>query len=225
MRCDAERVAAVIREMGCDTVGLQEVSSRPGPRSDSMQLEFLAQATGMTPIAGSTIIRHEGEYGNALLTRRRILDVKRHDLSFHRREPRGALEVDIEVDGEPVCVVVTHLGLRMAERRYQVRKMLELLRQVPMDQSVVVLGDINEWLPLSRPLRWLHEMLGQPPWQRSFPVWLPVFALDRVWVRPRGSLQRFSVHRTALARRASDHFPVKAQVMAHATPLRDAKAD
>lgn len=220
-RRNAQRVADVIREIGCDTIGLQEVSSRPGPGTDSMQLQFLADVTGMTPVAGSTIVKHEGEYGNALLTRRKILDVKRHDLSYQRFEPRGALEVDIEVEGEPVCVLVTHLGLRMAERRFQVRKMLELLRRLPMHQSVVVLGDINEWLPISRPLRWLHEMLGQPPWQRSFPVWLPLFALDRVWVRPRGSLQEFAVHRSALARKASDHFPVRALVTAKGVPLRD----
>lgn len=224
MRCDVERVAAVIRELGCDTIGLQEVSSRPGPRTDSMQLEFLANATAMTAVAGSTIVRHEGEYGNALLTRRKILDVKRHDISFRRREPRGALEVDIEVEGEAVRVLVTHLGLRMTERRYQVRKMLELLRKLPMDQAVVVLGDINEWLPISRPLRWLHELLGKPPWQRSFPVWLPMFALDRVWVRPRGSLQELAVHRSPLARKASDHFPVRAIVAANAVPLREAKS-
>lgn len=187
-----------------------------------MQLEYLAQASGMTAVAGSTILRHDGAYGNALLTRRKILDVKRHDISFRRHEPRGALEVDIEVESEPVCVLVTHLGLRMSERRYQVRKILEVLRKLPMNNAVIVLGDINEWLPLSRPLRWLHELMGKPPWQRSFPVWLPMFALDRVWVRPRGSLRQFSVHRSALARKASDHFPVKAVVVPRAVPLREA---
>jgi hypothetical protein len=39
-----------------------------------------------------------------------------------------------------------------------------------------VLGDINEWLPLGRPLRWLHELSATRP---------PLFALDCVWVRPR----------------------------------------
>lgn len=224
MRCDAQRVASVIREIGCDTIGLQEVDSRPSERTDSMQLEFLAKATGMQGIAGSTIVRHEGEYGNALLTRRRVLGVNRHDLSFGSFEPRGALQVDIEVSGFPVSVFVTHLGLRMGERREQVRKMLELLRAIPKEQAVIVLGDINEWLPLSRPLRWLHELLGKPPWERSFPVWAPVFALDRVWVRPRGSLQQFGVHRSALARQASDHYPVKAVVSSLAVPLREARA-
>src|SRR5262249_24884904 len=99
-----------------------------------------------------------------------------------------------------------------------------LLRDIPMERTVIVLGDINEWLPLGRPLRWLHELLGKPPWQRSFPVWAPLFALDRVWVRPRGSLIEFGVHRSSLARQASDHYPVKAVVSSRAVPLREAKA-
>jgi len=220
-RCDVQRVARVIRELDCDTVGLQEVNSQPGPHSDSRQLEFLAQATGMQAVAASTIIRHDRSYGNALLTRRKILDVRRHDLSFRRFEPRGALEVDLDVAGTCLRVFVMHLGLLPFERRYQMRIVLKLLREMPIDQPVVVLGDINEWLPLSRPLRWLHGLLGTPPRQRSFPVWAPMFALDRVWVRPRGSLLDFRVHRSPLSRRASDHFPVRAVAAPEAVPLRE----
>jgi endonuclease/exonuclease/phosphatase family metal-dependent hydrolase len=215
------RVAEVIRELGCDTIGLQEVDSRPGEHSDSRQLEFLAGATGMHSVAGATIIRHDRDYGNALLTSRKILAVRRHDLSFRRFEPRGALEVDLEVAGATLRVFVMHLGLLPYERRFQMRKVLKLLRELPMDQPVVVLGDINEWLPLSRPLRWLHGLMGKPPRHRTFPVWAPMFALDRVWVRPRGSLLDFSVHRSALSRRASDHFPVKAVVAPEAVKLRE----
>ncbi len=223
-RCDVKRVAEVIKEMGCDTIGLQEVDSRPGTRSDSRQLEFLAQATGMQAVAGSTILKHDRAYGNALLTRRKILDVRQHDLSFRRFEPRGALEVDLDVAGTCMRVFVMHLGLLPAERRFQMRKVLEILRAMPMDQPVVVVGDINEWLPLGRPLRWLHGLLGTPPWQRTFPVYAPMFALDRVWVRPRGSLLQFSVHRSKLSRYASDHFPVKAVVAPEAVALRERRS-
>lgn len=219
--CNVSRVAQVILEMGCDTIGLQEVDSRPGSRSDSRQLEFLAKATGMQSVAGATVIRHDRDYGNALLTTRKILEVKRHDLSYRGYEPRGALEVDVEVSGSCMRIFVMHLGLLPGERRYQMRKVLQILRQMPMDQPVVVLGDINEWLPLGRPLRWMHGLLGTPPWQRTFPVYAPMFALDRVWVRPRGSLLQFSVHRSKLSRRASDHYPVKAVVTPEAVPLRD----
>lgn len=217
-RMDAARVARVIAEIGCDTVGLQEVDNRPGLRIDSMQLDFLAGATQMQAVAGHTIVRHEGRFGNALLTRRPIVAVRRHVLSYGSREPRGALEADLEVAGKVVRVIVTHLGLRPAERRYQVQEMLRLLHDVPREQTVVVLGDINEWLPLGRPLRWMHGMLGHAPAERSFPVWLPLFALDRVWVRPRHTLLAFGVHRSPCARVASDHLPVKAIIAAGEEP-------
>jgi endonuclease/exonuclease/phosphatase family metal-dependent hydrolase len=220
-RSDVDRVARVIAEMGCDTIGLQEVDSRPGERSDSQQLEYLAKATGMQAVAGSTIIRHNRAYGNALLTRRKIIAVRQHDLSYWRFEPRGALEVDLDVAGSCIRVFVMHLGLLPIERRFQVRKVLSILRAMPMDHPVVVVGDINEWLPIGRPLRWLHGLLGKPPRMRTFPVYAPMFALDRVWVRPRGSLLQFAVHRSKLARHASDHFPVKAVVTPEAVPLRE----
>jgi len=212
MKSDVARVGRVIQEMGCDTIGLQEVDHTAGGQSESMQLDYLAKLTGMEPVAGPTILRHEGHYGNALLTRRRILDVRRHDLSYRGYEPRGALEVDLEASGRAIRVIVMHLGLFPAERRYQVKKILTLLRAIPVEQPVIVLGDINEWLPIGRPLRWLHGLMGKPPRERSFPVYAPMFALDRVWVRPRSALMSFSVHRSADARRASDHFPVKAVI-------------
>jgi len=217
-RHDAERIADVINALGCDTVGLQEVHSSAGADVESMQLDIMARATGMQPISGLTRVRGDGHFGNALLTRRKVLDVRRHDLTFARREPRGALDVSIDVDGEAVRVIVTHLGLRPIERRYQVKRMLHLLHDIPKEQSVIVLGDINEWLPLGRPLRWLHGLLGRPPAERSFPVWCPVFALDRVWVRPRSSMLAFGVYRSRVARIASDHYPVRALVAVHKHP-------
>lgn len=211
-RRDAGRIAAVIRDLDCDAIGLQEVDSRSGPHADSMQLEYLAGAAGMQALAGPTILRHDGDYGNALLTRRPVLAVRRHDISFASREPRGALDVDLDVDGHRVRVIVTHLGLRPAERRYQVKLLLKLLHPDEPGEAVVALGDINEWLPIGRPLRWLHGLLGSPPSQRTFPTWLPLFALDRVWVRPRTALVDVHTHTGAIARVASDHYPLKAVI-------------
>jgi endonuclease/exonuclease/phosphatase family metal-dependent hydrolase len=211
-RRDAGRIAAVIRDLNCDAIGLQEVDSRAGAHVESMQLDYLAHATGMEALAGSTILRHDGDYGNALLTRRPVLAVRRHDISFASREPRGALDVDLDVDGHHVRVIVTHLGLRAAERRYQVKLLLKLLHPVEPGQLVVALGDINEWLPMGRPLRWLHGLLGSPPSQRTFPTLLPMFALDRVWVRPRSSLIDVQRHAGPHARVASDHYPLKAVI-------------
>lgn len=211
-RLDVDRVARVIGELGCDIVGLQEVDNRSDGRHASLQLDYLADATQMAPIAGNTIIHHQGSYGNALLTRHPVVAIRRHDLSYLSREPRGALEVDIEVGDRLVSLVITHLGLHPVERRVQVNQMLAVLRELPAERMTVVLGDINEWLPLGRPLRWLHALLGHSPAERSFPSGLPMFALDRVWVRPRRSLLAFATHPSASARIASDHLPVKALI-------------
>src|SRR5207253_7032834 len=116
----------------------------------------------------------------------------------------------LEVCGQPVRVIVTHLGLFAPERRWQVRKLIELVRET--QERLVVLGDINEWFPFSRPLRWFNRLLGHSVVERSFPSRLPLFALDRVWVRPRPALLALKAHRSPLAARASDHLPVKAIV-------------
>ncbi|MEO8411358.1 MAG: endonuclease/exonuclease/phosphatase family protein [Propionivibrio sp.] len=209
---DAGRIAQVINELGCNVVGLQEVDNQFDGGHASLQLEYLAQQSGMHAIAGHTMIDHQGNYGNGLLTRHPIIEVRQHDFSYRAREPRGALDVELDVAGTAVRVIVTHLGLRPAERRFQVNCMLKLLHDAPIEQPVVVLGDINEWLPLGRPLRWMNGMFGRAPTERSFPAWRPLFALDRVWVRPRHNLLAFTTHRSTAARQASDHLPVKALI-------------
>lgn len=211
-RCDPARVARVIREIDCDPLGLQEVDNSPGPSPASLQLDFLARSTGMTAIAGLRIVRHMGHYGNALLTRRRVLAVQRHDLSFSWREPRGALEVELDIEGVTTRVIVTHLGLTPGERRHQMRRVLSIVAQGPPGLPVFLLGDLNEWLPLGRPIRWLHACFGRPPAVRSFPAIAPFLALDRIWVRPRNALLTVRAHRSAAARLASDHLPVTAEL-------------
>jgi endonuclease/exonuclease/phosphatase family metal-dependent hydrolase len=212
---DAQRVVRVIEECGCDTVGLQEVDYR---------LDYIAQKLGMQPVPGLTLVRHDGPWGNALVTRRKVLAVRRLGFTYSGREPRNALDVDIEVDGETVRVIVTHLGLWPAERRYQVKEILRMLKETPICERVVVLGDINEWLPLGRPLRWLNALFGRSPAERSFPARWPIVALDRVWVRPRHALLALKAHRTPLAEEASDHLPVKAIVAVHQSQQQAAAA-
>lgn len=211
-RCDPERVAAVIRSLDCDPVGLQEVDNTPGSAPSSMQLEYLERSTGMTAVAGLRLIGHIGHYGNALLTRWPVLSVRRHDLSVKRYEPRGALDVELDLQGHVVRFVVTHLGLSPGERRTQMQSLMEILSAGPEEQPLVLLGDINEWWPHGRPLRWLHAIFGRPPSVPSFPSRMPFLSLDRIWARPRGSLQRVSAIRTSLSRRASDHLPVTGEI-------------
>jgi len=204
---DPARVAQVVRELDADVIGLQEVAARPDGVD---QLAHLAHAAGCEAIAGPTWHDARGHWGNGLLTRRPVLGVERIDLSVPGREPRGALDVRLGVGSDVVRVVVTHLGLRWRDRRAQVTQLLDV---VDGDEGfVVLLGDINEWLPRGGCLAALHAHFGSTGGVRSFPSRRPVFRLDRIWARPCGAMGALVAHATPLARIASDHLPVRATI-------------
>jgi endonuclease/exonuclease/phosphatase family metal-dependent hydrolase len=174
-------------------------------------MDILSKEAGYEAVPGPTIKRSEGHYGNVLLTRWPVLQKREIDLSFSYREPRGAIEAILAVHELRVRVIMTHLGLGGAERRYQIGRMVDLLGVSPAPLTVL-LGDINEWLPVSRGLRQIHRTLGKPKAPLSFPSRRPLLALDRIWVRPNRALRRIWVHKTKLSRVASDHLPVAAEV-------------
>lgn len=210
-RNDPERIARVIEELNPDVIGLQEVESRFGGSLDIHQLNYLAGETGMHAVAGTTVLRRDSHYGNALLTRHRICEVRTCDVSVGRREPRGILDVDLDVHGERLRVLVTHLGLGSRERRRQTRMLLETVA-AHRDEPVVVMSDFNEWFPWRKPLRWMHARLGRQPAPNTFPSVWPVMALDRIWIAPARNLVHIGVHRSKLACVASDHLPLRATI-------------
>ena len=210
-RTDPDRIARILGEFEADVIALQEVASRLG-EADLRQLDFLAAATGMDGIPGPTLLRSDCPCGTALLTRYPVQAVRRIDLSVPAFEPRGALDVDFAIDSLSVRVVVTHLGLRAWERRQQVERLLALLADERSD-LVVLMGDINEWLPLARPLRRLREHFGRSPAPRTFPSLLPLSPLDRILVRSRAVADlKVSAYRRFIARIASDHLPLLAEL-------------
>lgn len=210
-RNDPERIARVIEEINPDVIGLQEVESRFGSVLDIHQLNYLAEETGLQAVAGSTILRDDSHYGNALLTRHRVQEVRTHDVSVGWHEPRGILDVDLDVHGERLRVLVTHFGLGPRERWRQTKLLLKAVAAHP-DESVVILSDFNEWFPWSTCLRTMHGKLGKPPSPSTFPAAWPIMALDRIWVAPARNLIELQPHRSTLSRVASDHLPLRATV-------------
>jgi len=203
-----KRIADVLKEMNADIIALQEVENRA---TGFDMLEYLKGETGFEAIAGPTLLRRGADYGNGLLTRFKVLSVKRIDLCVPRCEPRGAIDVELDCGATPMRVLATHLGLRPSERRIQIQRLLGVLendRPLP----TLLMGDINEWFLWGRPLRWMHRHFHRTASPRTFPSGFPLFALDRVWVKPKGLLRSIEVHSTPLARKASDHLPLKAEL-------------
>jgi endonuclease/exonuclease/phosphatase family metal-dependent hydrolase len=212
-RNDPDRVAAVIGELDADIVALQEFTYPASVALETREPVVLTMLDGYQCALGPTRQTVTDLcFGNVLFTRHRIVEVHRIDLSMERREPRGALAATIEVGGALVHVLAAHLGLRIRERRFQVRQILDYVDSV-RDTLFVVLGDFNDWLPGRSVVHVLDDRLGRPPRPASFPVFWPVLALDRIWVHPTRALSRIFTHATPTARVASDHLPVVADLV------------
>jgi len=209
---DPARVVKVIEELEAEIVALQEVDFGYHVRHGVDQLRYFADATGHESVWGPVLYGARGQYGNGLLTRHEVLEVRNIDLTVPRSQRRGALDVDLQVHGTRVRVIAAHLGLGLRERQVQVRRLLQAIDAGDADAPLILLGDFNEWRPPSQPLRHLHRRFGRTPGVRSFPAALPLFALDRVWVQPRHALVAIEVHNTSRARRASDHLPIRAVI-------------
>ena len=208
------RIRDVLAELAADVVALQEVESHT---SGFDMMAWLAAETGMHAVAGPTLMRNDAHYGNVLLSRQPPATIARLDLSVAGREPRGAIDVRVPVRSAALRVVATHLGLRPAERRWQIRRLLAALGE-PGAATTVLLGDLNEWFLWGRPLRWLRRNFGPLPAPATFPAGWPLVALDRLWVHPRTALVDLRSHRSATARMASDHLPLVATLQLPAAP-------
>ena len=210
-RHDPVRVSRVISELDADVVALQEFTYPASVALDTRAPVVLTTLDRYECALGPTRQNVTQCFGNAMLTRHPIVEVHRIDISMEGREARGALAATIDVRGTEVHVLAAHLGLRIHERRFQVRQILEYLDSV-RNTVVVVLGDFNDWLPGRSVVHVLDRRLGRQTRPRSFPSRWPVVALDRIWVQPRKMVRRVSTHQSAIARLASDHLPVVAEI-------------
>ena len=209
-----------LRALNADIVFLQEVqgtharhASRFVEWPQQPQHEFLADAVWTDFAYGRNAVYDEGHHGNAILSRFPIARWDNEDISQHRFEKRGLLHCEIAMPGweEALHCVCVHLGLAAHHRSSQLRALQARIRRlVPRSAPLIVAGDFNDWVHeahggLARPLG-LHEVFehtrGRPA--RSFPAALPVFPLDRIYVRG-FSVKQARVHHGHPWARISDH--------------------
>lgn len=208
---DPERTAKVIAELDTDIIALQEADERLGERHGLLDLKALAKATDLVPLHTPENRRSHGWHGNLILARSgEVEDIT--TLRLPGLEPRGALIVDLEFKGTPLRIIAAHFGLLRRNRSQQARVLLAAAHSV--SRPTILLGDFNEWrvntrsslLPLLPQFGPLDAVLP------SFPSRFPLLALDRILARPQTLISSLEVHRSQLARVASDHLPIKARL-------------
>jgi endonuclease/exonuclease/phosphatase family metal-dependent hydrolase len=208
------RIAAVLREINADIVALQEVTSYHEAAGD--MLGYLAAEVEMEPIGGFTLTAAGAHYGNALLSKLPVSAIKRINISVAAREPRGVIQAAFGLNRQTIILWATHLGLGIRERHLQVKELLKIIHAANADVGIL-LGDFNEWLSWSRPLRALHRWFttphSTPQVPATFPSRRPLLRLDRIWIRPAERLTTLRAHSTELSRVASDHLPLVADII------------
>jgi endonuclease/exonuclease/phosphatase family metal-dependent hydrolase len=227
------RIAEVIAEMSVDIVALQELDLGRRRSAGANQTKIIAEQLGWYSHFHPAMRRDDEHYGNAILSR--------HQLTFRRavklpgsppffcRENRAAVEVNIETDLGKVRIINTHLGLGWRERLVQTQLFTsaEWCASIASDTPLILLGDFNSlrgsrpYRTLNRHLRDVRELIRATEPIRTFPTRFPVVAVDHIFVNRAVQPVSVTVHRSPLARIASDHFPLVAAVVRSPHPRPD----
>jgi endonuclease/exonuclease/phosphatase family metal-dependent hydrolase len=209
-----ERTLAVLCELDADIVALQEADRRFGTRASAIPPHMIDEHSHYKPVPFETRDGSIGWHGNALLVRKEAEIGPTEILHLPSLEPRGAVVAELTLAGEAVRVVGMHLDLSGLWRRRQAHAILAHIERSERRMPTVLMGDLNEWSTRGGCLRTFAARLAFAECGRSFHTRRPVVQLDRIMVTPELSIAACGVHQTATARKASDHFPVWAELKA-----------
>ena len=227
-RLEIHNLGLGIEALDADLVFLQEV--RSFHRHEARRFERTSfgwpkegQADFLAPLGYEVAYRTNavtrgGEHGNALLSRWPLGEVGHHDVSDHRFEQRGLLHVTVAWNGQTVHAINAHFGLMHASRVRQVQRLAAFIEaEVPRHELLVVAGDFNDWgekLDAPMHLLGLHRAGGAGALAtrvNTFPSRLPLFAMDRIYMRGL-HCSGITVPRGAAWARMSDHLPLMAEL-------------
>ena len=216
-----------LRHLNPDIVFLQEVQGLHLGHAETHedwpedpQHEFLAEDVWQASAYGRNMVYDHGHHGNAILSRFPILHSHNQDVTHLQFERRGLLHCRIALPEGPAahCVCV-HLSLFGRSRRKQMDALASYLESAAeADAPLIIAGDFNDWR--NRADDHLAERLGltevfggiagRPV--KSFPAALPVFRLDRIYVRG-FHVERTELHHGKPWSMISDHAALSAHLL------------
>jgi len=219
-RYDPDRIVEVIQNLDVDVAMLQEVDGGVARSNRDHQVDLLAERLGLRYRTWfpNVDVRGGGQYGNAILSRYPIVESTNLDLSIRFKKRRSALHAVLRVRHDEVDRTVhvynMHLGLAGFERKIQLRTFLDShpFASLHHDTPVVVGGDLNDLYGRLGELLRPAGFRGIERRPLTFPAWGPMRALDAIFVRGTVDFVKLARCESDLARRASDHRPLVADV-------------
>lgn len=219
-------IREALRNVDADIIFLQEIHGErhiPGKQFDdwpsNSQFEFLADSIWHHYAYGKNAIYRSGHHGNAILSKYPFIEWENIDVSFMKTASRSLLHGTVEVPGvsEKLHVICVHLGLFGIERTKQLSTLVKRIdSHVPHDEPLIIAGDFNDWrgkaehhlsheLGVSEVFRMAHGRYA-----RTFPAWLPVLTMDRIYSRGLDVVSCEQLHGQPW-RKLSDHIPLCAE--------------
>lgn len=227
-----ERIIEIIRTFSPDIIALQEVDVGYKISGGINQAQLLADEFKLHSHFQPAIQQGDTQYGNMLLSRFPF-KIKQHQvlpdtpLSERKRlyermlnstyEPRSAFLAQVDTPGNPLHVVVTHLGLAKKERLRQGEVLVSkqwLGSDALNNESILLLGDLNDvpgsvlYQTLTQRLKNAQVECDDHRVQKTFYSWLPLRCLDHIFYAGKLHVRRVEVPKSSLARLASDHLPI-----------------
>ena len=223
-RYQPERTAEVLNKLEADVLLLQEVDAGVPRSKGHKQVDVLGDLCGMRYRSWypNVDVRGGGQYGNAILSKYPLIESTNIDLTWRFKKKRSALHGVLRVRHDDVDRTVhvynMHLGLAGFERKIQLRTFLDShpFANLHHETPIIVGGDLNDvYGRLSELLR-PSGFRGIERRPLTFPAWGPVRPLDAIFVRGNVDFLKLSRCESDLAKRASDHRPLVAEVRLHA---------
>jgi len=206
---DPHAITRVLQRLRPEILALQEVDARSERALGFDSFAHFTDHGGGYAVEARTITGDDGDYGHMVISRWPIRLQTVHDVSHAVHEPRKVIEAYIEREGRALRVLAAHFGLKVRERRAQIRALSEIIRRDD-ETPTVLLGDFNQ----VRRRGGLHKALapefGCASAPATFPAKRPILALDRIWVRPSHLIETTWAFKEA--REASDHLPLVADL-------------
>ncbi|MCB2013938.1 MAG: endonuclease/exonuclease/phosphatase family protein [Sphingobium sp.] len=210
-RRNPERIIAVLAELDADIIALQEADRRFGPRIAAIPPMLLDHHSDYKPAPLNVQTDSIGWHGNAILVRKSAQIVMSDIIHLPYLEPRGAVVAHVDFGHAELRLFGMHLDLSGLWRRKQAAAVIHaygLNNEIP----TLLAGDLNEWSAARGCLADFGRHFHFAPCGRSFHAQRPVAQLDRIMHCGQLELLDCGVHDSILARRASDHLPIWADV-------------
>lgn len=215
-KLDLQRIADVINTARPDLVGLQEVDRGVKRTEGKDEIVELAAMTRMEYAFAPNLDYQGGKYGVAILSRFQIKNTE-HRMFENKREAerRGMLRIEVEVDGEILNFVTTHLDYQFEDGRlFETEQMLKFLEGVK--GPTIVVADLND-VPTGSAYKLMRTKFddawvtsGTATDGFSYPADKPVKRIDHIFYRTGARIR--ARKSWVVETLASDHIPVVSEL-------------